>query len=298
MKIIFALFLGCLLSEVSSQTNVLGLKGKIAFEWCTEEKCAIYLINPDGTGLQQITPDTLGVYYGFSISPDGTKLIFGNRKNDNSMIIVDINSGAVKKLAIEKRGIFPVWSPDGKYIAFTCYDTTGSAVCIMPVDTPSQVRQITNNQSVSTVAWFPDSKNILFRGKGYDLFKVNIDNPEKIQQLTYTGTGKEIEEITIARKHPIVSPDGEKIAYIGGDRKKHGIYIMNADGTNLRFLFEASRDQLAWSPDSKYLVTGSLMKGGKFLFGIYIIDLNGNIVDTLVKYKKGWYPGSPSWSLH
>lgn len=69
---------------------------------------------------------------------------------------------------------------------------------------------------------------------------------------------------------PVVSPNGQEIAYLGFDNARHRgyenqrVYLMDADGKNARALttgLDRSVDNVVWSGDGKSLVIGYVDKG-------------------------------------
>jgi TolB protein len=89
---------------------------------------------------------------------------------------------------------------------------------------------------------------------------------------------------------PTWSPDGQKIAFVS-DRQPQGIYVMNADGTNQRFLTEG--DAPSWFPDGSKIVftkpgtyvagrnTGK-QEGAHSLKRIYSIKIDGADLKEIV----------------
>jgi Tol biopolymer transport system component len=79
-------------------------------------------------------------------------------------------------------------------------------------------------------------------------------NPDgsNLQQIHYNGFGN----------HPVWSPDGDWIAFIG----EGGFWLMRPDGSEERMLvegFEWGRPRtLAWSPDSQQIVYVTLTRSG------------------------------------
>jgi TolB protein len=75
-------------------------------------------------------------------------------KNDGTAVLRLTNDSSMD--------VWPVYSPDGKAIAFTSNRTGSYNVFVMNED-GSGVRNITNNKSINNfAAWSPDGKSIAF----------------------------------------------------------------------------------------------------------------------------------------
>ncbi len=93
---------------------------------------------------------TTGPYYDSApaISPDGTRVAFiSDRKvsSEGSVFMLDLASGQIRQLADEAWADRPVWSPDGKSLAFLSYQVVGPAGnyrFVGPMSMKTQVRRI------------------------------------------------------------------------------------------------------------------------------------------------------------
>lgn len=131
----------------------------------------IFVINTDGSGLRQLTPDTPDYTYDDSPSwaPDGGRVVF-SRSGDLYTIKADgtgLSLLMTCRLACED----PVWSPGGEHIGFampTDSDNDGVAeshldVYVMNVD-GSNVRQLTTAEvQEDGPSWSLDGKKIVFQ---------------------------------------------------------------------------------------------------------------------------------------
>ncbi len=93
----------------------------------------IYLSNPDGSGLRQLT-STREDESSPCWSPDGQTLCFASRQTGRaSLYTMPAAGGAMKRLRTENVASVtePDWSPDGKNIAFTT-TTGGFHICTVP----------------------------------------------------------------------------------------------------------------------------------------------------------------------
>jgi dipeptidyl aminopeptidase/acylaminoacyl peptidase len=123
-----------------------------------------------------------------NISPDGKQIVFTRTWVDkakdqyrSNLWIVETDGSRVRELTTGDRGdSSPVWSPDGKRIAFLS-DRDGTAqLFVMYVDT-KEVAQLTHlEQAPGNIKWSPDSKQIAFTAFVADNEPIlNIKLPER-----------------------------------------------------------------------------------------------------------------------
>jgi Periplasmic component of the Tol biopolymer transport system len=105
-----------------------------------------------------------------AISPDGKQIIFTrtwvdkmNDRYSSNLWIVDVEGKRIRELTHGNwRDFSPVWSPDGKKIAFLSERDGSTQIHVMWIDT-REVAQLTHlERAPSNIVWSPDGKKIAF----------------------------------------------------------------------------------------------------------------------------------------
>ncbi|KPL80631.1 PD40 domain-containing protein [Herpetosiphon geysericola] len=144
----------------------------------------------------------------------------------------------------------PRWSPNGRFIAATGPGAEEYDIYLLNPD-GSGGTNLTNSRDLSeeAPAWSPDGQKIVYigsqahRGGPTDIYVINSDGSGR----TAVASGLE------SPRQPEWSPDGKFIAFSAYDGNDLTIFIMNADGTNIKRLIPkdsvVSANHPRWSPN-------------------------------------------------
>ena len=164
--------------------------------------------------------------------------------------------------------LFPVWSPDGRRIAFDSDRDGNWEIYVMNADGSGVTRLTDNDAADGFPAWSPDGRRITFdsdRDGNWEIYVMNADG-SGVARLTDNGA---------ADGFPAWSPDGRRIAFESNRDGNVEIYLMNPDGSGVvRLTYNGAADfSPAWSPDGRRIAFYSNRDDGNW--DIYVMNAAG-----------------------
>jgi Tol biopolymer transport system component len=224
---------------------------------------------------------------GGALTSGYSQLMYEGWVGDNAEIFVfDVRRGILRNLTNHPADdIHPIWSPDGRYIAFESLREGIRRVYVMDAEGRS-VRRITTQMDYGEAdpAWSEDGEHVIFRllrrRRVNPIYRVNIHtgateqldltviprpvDTERIVFMSYREGqwGIYVTDPTRTYTYPLLrnnigfsetphwSPDDRQVAFLAQNRATSQVYVMNADGTHFR---QATFDRtlkigLSWRP--------------------------------------------------
>jgi Tol biopolymer transport system component len=218
----------------------------------------LWLMNADGSDQHQILKDPHYGEYIPSFAPDGKTLVFGRCPATGSkgcgIYRAQTDGTELTAITITPPGVVdfaPLYSPDGRKIAFVSYARGGIliAVYLMNAD-GSDIRKLTPSWiGGDCPSWSPDGEKIAFasngcvgdHGAGFvlneELWVINRDGTG-LTQLTHTNDHWHGYLNSPHDTVPSWSPQGDTIVFtrLSPDFSNSVIYVINRDGSGLRQL--------------------------------------------------------------
>jgi Tol biopolymer transport system component len=190
------------------------------------------------------------------------------------------------------------WSPDGSRLLV---DRPGGLAVIEPDGSETTLARFDVDTWFTSASFSPDGSTVV-----YATGPTSGDGPFRMWTIASDGSGEPRLILESGRREcgdglcfqmlygPTFSPDGRQIAYGEGfGDSTHALKVVNADGTDVRVLFDARPpfDEaghlwgVEWSPD------GSLIAVASAHYGIYTIHPDGTDFRLLIPGS-----GAPEWS--
>ena len=184
---------------------------------------------------------------GYSLSPSGRRAAVSAH---GEIFTIATDRGEPQRVTESYwRDASPLWSPDGKWIAFVS-DRSGRDEVWIADEFGKNLKQLSDlDTEKPSLTWAPDSKSLLYTSSDHKLYRV-----ETAGGKTEVVVSSEVSTI----QAPRFSPDGQWFSYtkLHPDQRPH-VYIVAASGGQQRpiggqELFSESNAR--WTPDGKKLL--------------------------------------------
>jgi Tol biopolymer transport system component/DNA-binding winged helix-turn-helix (wHTH) protein len=259
----------------------------IAFAREDAGESGIFMVSARGGPERRLADATFRKYsntISLNWSPDGRQLLYADIDGMHLLTPENDETRAVPTPPQCSAVYSPAFSPDGQWIAFSCFLDVSYDIHVLPAKGGTSKALIrVKFSSPSPIAWSADSKRIVY-SEQWNLFEIS-SNGGKPQQLMFAHDAFQ----------PAISARGERLAYSQG---KININLWQADlrrrgRTSTTLLFPTSRDNLQpdISPDGKRIVFASVRSGS---LEIWVSNLDGSDAVKLSDFHS--HTGTPRWS--
>ncbi|HWO56580.1 MAG TPA: hypothetical protein VNN55_03330 [bacterium] len=186
----------------------------------------IYVMNADGGGMRRLTNHP-GRDAAPCLSPDGNDIVFVSDRDGNpDLYIMSLNGATVERLTNTPGAEHnPRWSPDGRKVA--CYlSAEGAKDQVVVIDANTGDSRILGDAASgnSNPNWSIDGASVIY-----------CSAPAEGERWIFAAAAdgsKNDKLLPLPAFYAAYSPDGKRIAYIGGSWPSSNLYVIDySDGT-------------------------------------------------------------------
>ncbi len=161
------------------------------------------------------------------VAPDGRTVVF--RRNDaaqSRLGFLDLATGDVTEVPHTERiaqVYTPRWAPDGNRVAYSGWREGGYRDIYIFDRASGEHQRVTADRYLDLApSWTPDGRYVLFTSDRDDVQNVYAYEVE-------TGIIRQVSNVLGGAFEPMVSPDGEYVAYVGYGANGYDIWVMDFD---------------------------------------------------------------------
>jgi serine/threonine protein kinase len=212
----------------------------------------VQLVWMDRSGKQVgVAADNLQNLQYARLSPEGNRVALTMDSGMNDLWSLDLARGVRTRLTFGPTGnTFSVWSPDGKWIAYSSLRASGSGIYRRPSDgTGAEELLVPDSGGIvfAPTAWSHDGKTLfyspnIFTQKEDGIWAVSLEGDRKPHEILAHGTSATL------------SPNGRWLAYSSNESGRDEIYVEAYGGGQGKWQVSANGGQVPhWSADGEEL---------------------------------------------
>jgi len=274
-------------------------KSKIALVCKKNGYKNLYMMDYDGKRMKQLT-SFKSVIVSPAWSPDGKEIAYARyemkyyrgqgRMANQNLYIYNLRSQRERMISgTTGQNSGPVWSPDGKQIAFTMSKGESPNLYVYDLD-KEETKPLVQNPGIDVEpSYSPDGKWLVFSSSktgNPELYKMDLQTKQQTR-LTYTR---------YYNSSPVWSPTGDTIAFAGldnpfGKKAYFDIFLIDPSVTKIERLTidSGSNEDPSWSSDGRHLVYSSTRNKGSDIYFINSDDTGERrLTKDLMCYSPDW----------
>jgi serine/threonine protein kinase/Tol biopolymer transport system component len=201
-------------------------------------------------GAEQPVAAPAHTYLGPHLSPDGRRVAVTTTEQESQTWLYDLSRDTLTRFTFEGNyNLIPVWTPDGKRIAFESAKEGPPNLFWQLADGSGGLERLTTSEYVNApFSWSPDGQLLAFievnPTTGFDIWVLRLSD-RKAQPFLRTRFNETA---------PRFSPDGRWLAYVSDESGRFEIYVQPYPGPGGKWQIstEGAMDPV-WNPNGREL---------------------------------------------
>jgi Tol biopolymer transport system component len=201
-------------------------------------------------GAEQSLDAPAHTYLAPRLSPDGRRLAITITEQETQIWLDDLSRDALTKLTLEgNNNLVPVWTPDGKRIAFNSNKEGANNVFLQLADGSGGPERLTTSEYLQApMSWSPDGQLLAFievnPATQRDIWVLNMRD-RKARPFLRTQFDEAV---------PRFSPDGRWLAYISNESGRYEVYVQPYPGPGGKWQISTQGGtEPVWNPNGHEL---------------------------------------------
>ncbi len=158
------------------------------------------------------------------LSPDGRQFAVEVEGPNHDFHVYDFDRAVMTKMTTDGESHDPVWSPDGKQLAFRSWLHGGMTMWWMPADRSAAAARLTSGTRHSPVSFSPDGRFVAFDEK-------NPNTSDDVRVVSVQdGSVQAIADTRFQEGSAKFSPDGKWVAYSSNESGRPQVYVQAFPG--------------------------------------------------------------------
>ena len=239
-----------------------------------------------GGRAERLSP-RLGEFLDPRFSPDGRRIAVSLGAN---IWLLDRNQGALTRLSFDSSASRPVWSRDGRHVAYV--RQIGASVDLRLVNAdgsaPAELLLAMTGYGVWEGLFTPDGRSLVVRTVGgpgsRELWRVALDSARQPVPLIRSPA----DEVS-----PTLSPDSRWLAYASNESGRYEVYVRSFPGMGARYPVSLDGGTVpVWSPRGGELFyqSGSMMLAAE----VDVVGSTFNVLRRTALFSNGDYVSDPT----
>jgi Tol biopolymer transport system component len=172
---------------------------------------------------------SIGLYFAPRFSPDGKRLALAvGPPGAGDVQVYDWQRDRTTRLTFTQRNMYPVWTPDGKHIAFQSQTGPATSITWMRADGAGETQPLLESKAeLRPYSFSPDGKRLALAemsvNSGYDLWTLPLDVTDA--ERPKPGKAELFLRTPFNETEPAFSPDDRWIAYTSSESGSNEVYV-------------------------------------------------------------------------